>query len=49
MTLSRRDLIQGGLLMTGAFAVTAVAGAQTAEKLSAQTSIPDRVNWRRNQ
>jgi hypothetical protein len=43
MTLSRRDLIQGGLLMTaGAFAVTAVAGAQTVGQLSAQTSIPDR-------
>ena len=43
MTLSRRDLIQGGLLMTaGALASTAAAAAQTAAQPSAQTSIPDR-------
>jgi hypothetical protein len=43
MTLSRRDLIQGGLLMTaGALASTAAAGAQAAAQTSAQTSIPDR-------
>src|SRR5947208_11376012 len=47
MTLSRRDLVQGGLLMTaGALAASAVAAAQPAAQpsaqTSAQTSIPDR-------
>jgi hypothetical protein len=49
MTLSRRDLIQGGLLMTaGALASTAAAAAaaqtpaQASAQTSAQTSIPDR-------
>jgi hypothetical protein len=47
MTLSRRDLIQGGLLMTaGALAsnalATQTAGAQPAAQPSAKTSIPDR-------
>lgn len=43
MTLSRRDLIQGGLLMTaGALVPNAVAGAQTAAPPSPKTSIPDR-------
>jgi hypothetical protein len=42
MTLSRRDLIQGGLLMTAGALAANAAGAQAPAQPSAQTSVPDR-------